>query len=124
MRRVSDKYFGYTVENGYYCPKHPTERYAAPGVCPEGGEKLVASNLELHELRTLQDWTVRYYLASADGVSEVASVGGYVKQYQIDIDPNTLLAYNVPLSTVYNAIRGSAILMLARRLLKKAGWNS
>ncbi len=99
--------FWYTVENGYYCPKHPTERYAAPGRCPEDGEPLVASNLELHELRTLQDWTVRYYLASADGVSEVASVGGYVKQYQIDIDPNTLLAYNVPLSAVYNAVRGS-----------------
>ena len=99
--------FWYTVENGYYCPNHPTARYAEPGTCPEDGETLVASNLELHELRTLQDWTVRYYLASADGVSEVASVGGYVKQYQIDIDPNTLLAYNVPLSAVYNAIRGS-----------------
>ncbi len=99
--------FWYTVENGYYCPKHPTERYAEPGTCPEDGEELITSNLELHELRTLQDWTVRYYLASADGVSEVASVGGYVKQYQIDIDPNTLLAYNVPLSAVYNAIRGS-----------------
>ena len=99
--------FWYTVENGYYCPNHPTERYASPGSCPEDGETLIASNLELHELRTLQDWTVRYYLASADGVSEVASVGGYVKQYQIDIDPNTLLAYNVPLSMVYNAIRGS-----------------
>ena len=99
--------FWYTVENGYYCPNHPTERYARPGKCPEDGETLIASNLELHELRTLQDWTVRYYLASADGVSEVASVGGYVKQYQIDIDPNTLLAYKVPLSTVYNAVRGS-----------------
>ena len=99
--------FWYTVENGYYCPNHPTKRYAEPGICPEDGQKLVASNLELHELRTLQDWTVRYYLASADGVSEVASVGGYVKQYQIDVDPNTLLAYNVPLSAVYNAIRGS-----------------
>ena len=99
--------FWYTVENGYYCPNHPTERYAEPGTCPEDGEPLIASNLELHELRTLQDWTVRYYLASADGVSEVASVGGYVKQYQIDIDPNTLLAYNVPLSVVYNAVRGS-----------------
>ena len=99
--------FWYTVENGYYCPNHPTERYAEPGTCPEDGETLIASNLELHELRTLQDWTVRYYLASADGVSEVASVGGYVKQYQIDIDPNTLLAYNVPLSMVYNAVRGS-----------------
>ena len=99
--------FWYTVENGYYCPNHPTERYAKPGICPEDGETFIASNLELHELRTLQDWTIRYYLASADGVSEVASVGGYVKQYQIDIDPNTLLAYNVPLSTVYNAVRGS-----------------
>ncbi len=99
--------FWYTVENGYYCPKHPTERYAEPGKCSEDGETLTASNLELHQLRTLQDWTVRYYLASADGVSEVASVGGYVKQYQIDIDPNTLLAYNVPLSTVYNAVLGS-----------------
>ncbi|MYB95183.1 efflux RND transporter permease subunit [Candidatus Poribacteria bacterium] len=99
--------FWYTVENGYYCPNHPTERYAEPGTCPEDGKTLITSNLELHELRTLQDWTVRYYLASADGVSEVASVGGYVKQYQIDIDPNTLLAYNVPLSTVYNAVRGS-----------------
>ncbi|MDE0425676.1 MAG: efflux RND transporter permease subunit [Candidatus Poribacteria bacterium] len=99
--------FWYTVENGYYCPKHPTERYADPGTCPEDGEELIASNLELHELRTLQDWTVRYYLASADGVSEIASVGGYVKQYQIDIDPNTLLAYDVPLSAVYNAVRGS-----------------
>ena len=99
--------FWYTVENGYYCPNHPTERYAEPGTCPEDGETLIASNLELHELRTLQDWTVRYYLASADGVSEVASVGGYVKQYQIDIDPNTLLAYDVPLSMVYNAVRGS-----------------
>ena len=99
--------FWYTVENGYYCPNHPTKRYAGPGKCPEDGETLIASNLELHELRTLQDWTVRYYLASADGVSEVASVGGYVKQYQIDIDPNTLLAYKVSLSTVYNAVRGS-----------------
>ena len=101
--------FWYTVENGYYCPDHPTERYEQPGKCPEGGEPLIASRLDLHELRTLQDWTIRYYLASADGVSEVASVGGYVKQYQVDVDPNLLLAYNVPLSMVYNAIRDSNV---------------
>ncbi len=101
--------FWYTVENGYYCSNHPTKRYDAPGKCPEDGKPLVASRLDLHELRTLQDWTIRYYLASADGVSEVASVGGYVKQYQVDVDPNLLSAYNVPLSIVYNAIRASNV---------------
>ncbi len=101
--------FWYTVENGYYCPGHPTERYDQSGKCPVDGEPLVASRLDLHELRTLQDWTIRYYLASADGVSEVASVGGTVKQYQVDVDPNLLLAYNVPLSMVYNAVRESNV---------------
>ena len=101
--------FWYTVENGYYCSDHPTKRYDGPGKCPEDGKPLVASRLDLHELRTLQDWTIRYYLAAADGVSEVASVGGYVKQYQVDVDPNLLSAYNVPLSMVYNAIRASNV---------------
>ena len=101
--------FWYTVENGYYCPDNPTERYGEPGNCPVDGEPLVASRLDLHELRTLQDWTIRYYLASADGVSEVASVGGTVKQYQVDVDPNLLSAYNVPLSMVYNAVRESNV---------------
>ena len=101
--------FWYTVENGYYCPDHPTKRYDGPGKCSEDGKPLVASRLDLHELRTLQDWTIRYYLAAADGVSEVASVGGYVKQYQVDVDPNLLLSYNVPLSMVYNAIRASNV---------------
>ena len=99
----------YTVENGYYCPDHPTARYGEPGDCPEGGKPLVPSRLELHELRTLQDWTVRYYLAAADGVSEVASVGGHVKQYQIDIDPTALLAYDIPLSSVFNSVRASNV---------------
>ncbi|MBT7808210.1 hypothetical protein HN766_22130, partial [Candidatus Poribacteria bacterium] len=99
----------YTVENGYYCPDHPTARYADPGDCPEGGGPLVPSELELHELRTLQDWTVRYYLAASDGVSEVASVGGHVKQYQIDIDPAALLGYDVPLSAVFNSVRASNV---------------
>ncbi len=62
---------------------------------------------DLSELRTLQDWYVRYWLASVPGVSEVASVGGFVKQYQVDLDPNRLLAYNLPLNRVINAIRRS-----------------
>ena len=62
---------------------------------------------DLSELRTLQDWYVRYWLASVPGVSEVASVGGFVKQYQVDLDPNRLLAYNLPLNRVIDAIRRS-----------------
>ena len=62
---------------------------------------------DLSQLRTIQDWYVRYWLASVPGVSEVASVGGFVKQYQVDLDPNRLLAYNLPLNRVINAIRRS-----------------
>src|SRR5436305_12095871 len=52
----------------------------------------------LRDLRTLQDWFIRYQLNSVPGVAEVASVGGYVQQYQIDVDPNRLRAYAIPLS--------------------------
>jgi Cu(I)/Ag(I) efflux system membrane protein CusA/SilA len=61
----------------------------------------------LRELRTLQDWFIRYQLNSVPGVAEVASVGGFVQQYQIDVDPNRLRAYNLPLSAVVSAVRGS-----------------
>jgi len=101
--------YWYTVENGYYCPDHPTERYAAPGRCPHDGQPLRPSRLDLDELRTLQDWSVRYYLEAADGVAEVASVGGYVKQYQVDVDPSRLLARNIKLHQVYMAVRDSNI---------------
>ncbi len=59
----------------------------------------------LQELRTFQDWYLRFYLQGVPGVAEVASIGGFVKQYQIAIDPNKLLAYNIPLTTVVEAIR-------------------
>jgi Cu(I)/Ag(I) efflux system membrane protein CusA/SilA len=63
----------------------------------------------LQKLRSLQDWYIRYHLSSVEGVAEVASVGGFVKQYQIDIDPNKLLIYGVKLSDVFNAVRNSNI---------------
>jgi Cu(I)/Ag(I) efflux system membrane protein CusA/SilA len=59
------------------------------------------------ELRSLQDWTLRYAIQSVPGVSEVASVGGFVKQYQITIDPNRLAAYGLSLGQVVEAVRGS-----------------
>ncbi len=60
---------------------------------------------DLQELRSFQDWYLRYHLQSVPGVAEVASLGGFVKQYQITIDPNRLLAYNLPLTEVVDAIR-------------------
>jgi len=62
---------------------------------------------DLSHLRSIQDWYLRYPLQTVDGVSEVASVGGYVKQYQVEVDPNALLAYNIPLSKVKRAIQRS-----------------
>jgi Cu(I)/Ag(I) efflux system membrane protein CusA/SilA len=62
---------------------------------------------DLSDLRSLQDWFLKYELTSLQGVSEVASVGGYVKQYQVEIDPNRLAAYRIPLSKVKHAIMRS-----------------
>ncbi len=62
---------------------------------------------DLAELRSLQDWYMRYELQTVSGVSEVASIGGYVKQYQVDVDPNKLTAFNIPLSKVKHAIQRS-----------------
>ena len=61
--------------------------------------------MNLRDLRTLQDWFVRYQLNSVPGVAEVASVGGYVKQYQIDVDPNRLRAYDIPFSRIIEAVQ-------------------
>jgi Cu(I)/Ag(I) efflux system membrane protein CusA/SilA len=58
-------------------------------------------------LRSLQDWFIRYQLNSVPGVAEVASVGGFVRQYQIDVDPVKLRAYNMPMSAVFSAVQRS-----------------
>ena len=62
---------------------------------------------DLAQLRSIQDWYLRYPLQTVEGVSEVASIGGYVKQYQVEVDPNALMAYKIPLSKVKNAIKRS-----------------
>jgi Cu(I)/Ag(I) efflux system membrane protein CusA/SilA len=68
---------------------------------------VVAKNRTLEELRTIQDWFVRYQLTKAQGVSEVASVGGFAKQYQVTVNPRLLQAYGVPLTRVMQVIRES-----------------
>jgi Cu(I)/Ag(I) efflux system membrane protein CusA/SilA len=68
---------------------------------------VVASNMTLAELRSLQDWVIRYAASRADGVAEVASAGGFVKQYNIVVDPLRLRAQGVTLPAVRNAVRAS-----------------
>ncbi|MFO0842301.1 MAG: efflux RND transporter permease subunit [Gemmataceae bacterium] len=70
---------------------------------------LEAEGADLGQLRSLQDWYVRYQLQSVEGVSEVASVGGFVKQYQVDVHPDKLRAHRVTLPQVYEAVRRSNI---------------
>ena len=65
------------------------------------------ANRTLAELRTLQDWYLRYQVTAAPGVAEVASIGGFVQQYQVVVDPARLRGYGIPLMTVANAIRNS-----------------
>ncbi|MBU3950837.1 MAG: efflux RND transporter permease subunit, partial [Proteobacteria bacterium] len=62
---------------------------------------------DLAQLRSLQDWFVRYELTAVPGVSEVASIGGFVKQYQVEVDPNKLLSYNIPIQKIKQAIQRS-----------------
>ncbi|MDM7922092.1 MAG: CusA/CzcA family heavy metal efflux RND transporter [Pyrinomonadaceae bacterium] len=68
---------------------------------------LESETMNLRDLRTIQDWFVRYQLNSTPGISEVATVGGFVQQYQVNVDPNKLRAYNIPLSTVLESVERS-----------------
>ena len=71
---------------------------------------------DLQELRSTQDWTVRYALQSADGVAEVASIGGYVKEYQIDVNPIAMREHGIQLTDVFNAVRQSNLDVGARTI--------
>jgi len=106
--------YEYVVENGYTCPDHPDRVYTGEEVaalpekrCPLDGKQLVLHERDLAQLRSVQDWFLRYELTSVPGVSEVASVGGFVKQYQVTVDPDALLAYGIPLERVRSAVRSS-----------------
>lgn len=87
--------------------------YTLEGRDPQGNP---AGGWDLEELRTIQDWYVRYSLLSAEGVSEVASVGGFVREYQVDVDPDAMRAYNVSFADVYQAVKGSNIDVGARTI--------
>ncbi len=126
----------YVLYPGWYCPEQPhglwhdpeedrwyatrddapeerrarlehVRAFREPGTCPLGGAPLASSNQDLASLRALQDWYLRYPLTAVPGVAEVASIGGFVKQYQVGVDPRKLLAFDLPLGDVVEAIRRS-----------------
>jgi Cu(I)/Ag(I) efflux system membrane protein CusA/SilA len=128
--------FWYTVENGWYSPERPGLRFDEDGVLTEAsravlaegdsqladkldaaepftdpisGSPLVFSQLPLDRLRSIQDFDVKLALESVEGVSEVASVGGFVRQYQIDVNPEALRAFNAPLAKLVSALNNANI---------------
>ena len=89
MQQHLDRYTGIHLKDGIPKPENQT----AAGI--------------LRNLRTIQDFYVKYGLSTAEGVSEVASVGGFVKEYQVDLNPDALKAYNVSVMDVMNAVKKS-----------------
>ncbi|HXI20954.1 MAG TPA: CusA/CzcA family heavy metal efflux RND transporter, partial [Gemmatimonadales bacterium] len=81
---------------------------------------LESDSLDLAQLRTLQDWYIRYQLTAVPGVSEVASLGGFQKQYQVEVDPERLRAFNIPVTRVAQAI-GSHNVDIGARVLEMGG---
>ena len=75
-----------------------------------------AGGWDLHELRSIQDWQVRYALLSAEGISEVASVGGYVQEYQIDVDPDAMRAHRIKLEEIFKAVKMANVDVGARTI--------
>ncbi|MDH3982057.1 MAG: efflux RND transporter permease subunit, partial [Kiritimatiellaceae bacterium] len=80
--------------------------YTLEGRDPNGNP---TGGWDLEELRTIQDWYARYWLLAAEGVAEVASIGGHVREYQVDVDPAAMRAYGVGIDEVYRAIQGANI---------------
>ena len=87
--------------------------YTLEGRDPQGRP---AGGWDPDELRSVQDWYVRYALASAEGISEVASVGGFVREYQIDVDPDAMRAYGVGLDEIFKAVKSSNLDVGARTI--------
>jgi Cu(I)/Ag(I) efflux system membrane protein CusA/SilA len=87
--------------------------YTLEGRDPDGKP---VGGWDLSELRTLQDWTLRYHLQSANGITEVAPVGGFVQEYQVDVDPDAMRAYGVSLEEVFKAVRMSNLDVGARQI--------
>ena len=119
--------YQYVLYPGYYCPDHPKERgLEKPGTCPIDGKPLISSGQDLASLRSLQDWYLRYPLSSVEGVSEVAPIGGFVKQYQVVLEPQKMQAFGLPLSQVVSRSSGATTTSAARssRWPRTSTWSA
>lgn len=128
--------YQYVLYPGWYCPDHPqgiwhdvsqdkwyanaadapsgrrghlthVRAFEHAGVCPLDGKALKPADQDLGQLRSLQDWYLRYRLTAVDGVAQVASIGGFVRQYQVTIDPVKLQAHRLSIGQIVDAIRRS-----------------
>jgi len=91
----------------------PDTSSSAPWLAGLGGP---TGGWDLDELRSIQDWTIRYHLQAAEGITEVASVGGFIREYQVDVDPDAMRAHNVTLEEVFRAVRMSNLDVGARQI--------
>jgi Cu(I)/Ag(I) efflux system membrane protein CusA/SilA len=128
--------YQYVLKSGYYSPDYPrglwhdvatdhwyadtidapadrrsalvkVRAFDSPGVCPLSGKPLLSANQDLASLRGLQDWYLKYPLTAVPNVAEVASIGGFVKQYQVVLKPEKLRSYKLSLATITTAIQRS-----------------
>ena len=96
--------YQYSLESGYYCPKHTSEFSRAEGKCPQDGAAMVQSEYDLIGLRTLQNWLVTPQLRRLEGVNEVNSFGGFVKQFHVVPNPDLLLKYKITTAEILEAL--------------------
>ncbi|HOD84018.1 MAG: Cobalt-zinc-cadmium resistance protein CzcA [Planctomycetes bacterium ADurb.Bin126] len=96
--------YQYALEAGYYCPRHPSVWSRTPGACSDDGQALVKSDYDLIGLRTLQDWLVTPQLRRLEGVNEVNSFGGFVKQFHVVPRPELLLKYKITAQEILDAL--------------------
>ncbi len=99
--------YQYVLEAGHYCAEHKTVRADSPGACEDCGVKLLQAEVDLMELRTIQDWLISPQLRRLGGVNEVNSFGGFVKQFHVIPDPDLLLKYGISLRDILEALEAN-----------------
>ena len=96
--------YQYALESGYYCSSHPAEWSRLAGKCPQCSVEMAKSDYDLTGLRTLQNWVVTPQLRRLEGVNEVNSFGGFVKQFHVVPNPQLLLKYKISLPEIVTAL--------------------
>ncbi len=101
--------YQYSVEAGFYCPEHKQIWSQNEGTCThtQCGKELVKSDANLMDLRTIQDWLISPQLRRLSGINEVNSLGGFVKQYHVIVDPALLIKFDVSLRDIFEALEAN-----------------